>query len=204
MSNQTSSVSAARDVSIGKSSTTSNISGSTPRITPSHITSGASENTSGGSAPKAITPNIVNPIATAVRDSNTGGASSATPNLNPRHTQAGNTATNTRAAVGADVSPATGGHGGGATDVQVNNSVSESTKSKVETEKSIQSRATATEQHEPAAFKAPAPIHNISSPAPPSAGVVDQIAGHKRSLDEGPGSANAEQPEPKRLSVHPS
>ncbi|KAI0538144.1 hypothetical protein GGR58DRAFT_513254 [Xylaria digitata] len=63
---------------------------------------------------------------------------------------------------------------------------------------------TATEQHEPAAFKTPAPIHNISSPAPPSAGVVDQIAGHKRSLDEGPGSANTEQPEPKRLSVYPA
>ncbi|KAI0479600.1 hypothetical protein F4859DRAFT_503630 [Xylaria cf. heliscus] len=46
-------------------------------------------------------------------------------------------------------------------------------------------------------------IHNMSSPAPPSAGVVDQIAGHKRSLDEGPGSANAEQPEPKRLGVSP-
>ncbi|KAI3318001.1 hypothetical protein HD806DRAFT_526655 [Xylariaceae sp. AK1471] len=50
-------------------------------------------------------------------------------------------------------------------------------------------------------FKAPAPIHNMSSPAPPSAGVVDQIAGHKRSIDEGPGSTNAEQPEPKRLGV---
>ncbi|KAI1820494.1 hypothetical protein F4861DRAFT_533653 [Xylaria intraflava] len=45
---------------------------------------------------------------------------------------------------------------------------------------------------------APAPIHSISSPAPPSAGVVDQIAGHKRSLDEGPGSANGEQPEAKK------
>ncbi|KAI1425711.1 hypothetical protein F5Y12DRAFT_784487 [Xylaria sp. FL1777] len=53
----------------------------------------------------------------------------------------------------------------------------------------------------PTAFKAPAPIHNMSSPAPPSAGVVDQIAGHKRSLDDGPGSANTEQPEPKRLGV---
>ncbi|KAI0413841.1 hypothetical protein F5X98DRAFT_366276 [Xylaria grammica] len=56
----------------------------------------------------------------------------------------------------------------------------------------------------PTAFKTPAPIHNMSSPAPPSAGVVDQIAGHKRSLDEGPGSANAEQPEPKRLGVYPT
>ncbi|KAI0456978.1 hypothetical protein F5B21DRAFT_513059 [Xylaria acuta] len=54
-----------------------------------------------------------------------------------------------------------------------------------------------------AASNVPTPIHNMSSPAPPSAGVVDQIAGHKRSLDEGPGSANAEQPEPKRLDVSP-
>ncbi|KAI0514536.1 hypothetical protein F5B22DRAFT_637083 [Xylaria bambusicola] len=53
----------------------------------------------------------------------------------------------------------------------------------------------------PATFRAPAPVHNISSPAPPSAGVVDQIAGHKRSLDEGPGSANAEQPEPKKIDI---
>ncbi|KAI0443721.1 hypothetical protein F4803DRAFT_561392 [Xylaria telfairii] len=52
-------------------------------------------------------------------------------------------------------------------------------------------------------LKVPAPIHNMSSPAPPSAGVVDQIAGHKRSLDEGPGSANAEEPEAKRLGVSP-
>ncbi|KAI1303319.1 hypothetical protein F5Y03DRAFT_385155 [Xylaria venustula] len=53
-------------------------------------------------------------------------------------------------------------------------------------------------------FRAPAPVHNMSGPAPPSAGVVDQIAGHKRSLDEGPGSGNAEQPEPKRLGVSPA
>ncbi|KAI0407625.1 hypothetical protein F4802DRAFT_605453 [Xylaria palmicola] len=60
---------------------------------------------------------------------------------------------------------------------------------------------TAMEAHEPATLKAPGPIHNMSSPAPPSAGVVDQIAGHKRSLDEGPGSAHAEQPELKRVGV---
>ncbi|KAI1177178.1 hypothetical protein F4777DRAFT_587408 [Nemania sp. FL0916] len=52
-----------------------------------------------------------------------------------------------------------------------------------------------------AAVKMPGPVHNMSSPAPPSAGVVDQIAGHKRSLDDGPGSANAEQPEAKRPGV---
>ncbi|KAI2640115.1 hypothetical protein GGS21DRAFT_537841 [Xylaria nigripes] len=51
------------------------------------------------------------------------------------------------------------------------------------------------------ALKMPAPIPKVSSPAPPSAGVVDQIAGQKRSIDEGPGSANEEQPEPKRLGV---
>ncbi|KAI1199696.1 hypothetical protein F5X97DRAFT_332544 [Nemania serpens] len=59
----------------------------------------------------------------------------------------------------------------------------------------------ATAHHEPTASKAPAPLHNMSGPAPPSAGVVDQIAGHKRSIDEGPGSANVDQPEAKRLGI---
>ncbi|KAI0144136.1 hypothetical protein F4776DRAFT_461243 [Hypoxylon sp. NC0597] len=45
---------------------------------------------------------------------------------------------------------------------------------------------------------APAPTANMYTPAPPSAGVVDQIAGQKRHLDEGPGSGNAEQPEAKK------
>ncbi|KAI1188122.1 hypothetical protein F5B17DRAFT_439842 [Nemania serpens] len=48
---------------------------------------------------------------------------------------------------------------------------------------------------------APPPVHNMSGPAPPSAGVVDQIAGHKRTIDEGPGSANVDQPEAKRLGI---
>ncbi|KAI1167723.1 hypothetical protein F5B18DRAFT_659039 [Nemania serpens] len=50
-------------------------------------------------------------------------------------------------------------------------------------------------------MQAPAPVHNMSSPAPPSAGVVAQIAGHKRPIDEGPGSANVDQPEAKRLGI---
>ncbi|KAI3342167.1 hypothetical protein F4824DRAFT_485933 [Ustulina deusta] len=89
------------------------------------------------------------------------------------------------------------------TSTTANNATSNAASNKAGSSKSIPSRATMMEHHEPTAFKAPAPIHNMSSPAPPSAGVVDQIAGHKRSLDEGPGSANAEQPEPKRLGVFP-
>ncbi|KAI1738960.1 hypothetical protein F4680DRAFT_459478 [Xylaria scruposa] len=65
------------------------------------------------------------------------------------------------------------------------------------------SNATSNTASSRATSKAPTLIHNMSSPAPPSAGVVDQIAGHKRTLDEGPGSTSAEQPEPKRLGVSP-
>ncbi|KAI0009932.1 hypothetical protein F4779DRAFT_579883 [Xylariaceae sp. FL0662B] len=50
----------------------------------------------------------------------------------------------------------------------------------------------------------PAPVPNMSSPAPPSAGVVDQITGQKRSLDEGPGSGSSDQPEPKKVAVSPA
>ncbi|KAI0870880.1 hypothetical protein GGS24DRAFT_510442 [Hypoxylon argillaceum] len=96
-------------------------------------------------------------------------------------------------------------HASKVVDGQINSSARDGVNSnRVENEKSFLSKVTAMEHHEPAAFKAPAPVHNMSSPAPPSAGVVDQIAGHKRSLDEGPGSANAEQPEAKRLGVSPT
>ncbi|KAI4861410.1 hypothetical protein F4820DRAFT_433849 [Hypoxylon rubiginosum] len=44
---------------------------------------------------------------------------------------------------------------------------------------------------------ASAPTPNMFSPAPPSAGVVDQIAGQKRHLDEGPGRTSSE-PEAKK------
>ncbi|KAI8966535.1 hypothetical protein F5Y11DRAFT_107575 [Daldinia sp. FL1419] len=44
----------------------------------------------------------------------------------------------------------------------------------------------------------PVPVPNICSPAPPSAGVVDQIAGQKRNLDEGPGNSGSEQPDAKK------
>lgn len=55
--------------------------------------------------------------------------------------------------------------------------------------------------HPPAIMHAPTP--NICSPAPPSAGVVDQIAGQKRHLDEGPGGG-MEQPEAKRAALSPT
>ncbi|KAI5861194.1 hypothetical protein GGS23DRAFT_157574 [Durotheca rogersii] len=47
---------------------------------------------------------------------------------------------------------------------------------------------------------------SICSPAPPSAGVVDQIAGQKRPLDEGPGGSGngSEQPEAKKIAISPA
>ncbi|CAJ2502299.1 Uu.00g096930.m01.CDS01 [Anthostomella pinea] len=45
------------------------------------------------------------------------------------------------------------------------------------------------------------PVPNVSSPAPPSAGVVDQIAGQKRPLDLASANDHAEQPGTKRLAV---
>ncbi|KAI2602083.1 hypothetical protein GGR54DRAFT_554446 [Hypoxylon sp. NC1633] len=56
----------------------------------------------------------------------------------------------------------------------------------------------------PASAPTPTPPPNICSPAPPSAGVVDQIAGQKRHLDEGPGSGSSEQPEAKKLALSPT
>ncbi|KAI1814168.1 hypothetical protein GGS20DRAFT_577029 [Poronia punctata] len=70
-----------------------------------------------------------------------------------------------------------------------------------ESEGSIQSSTAEKPARSEPAAKVVAPMHNMSGPAPPSAGVVDQIAGHKRSLDEGPGSASTEQREPKRVGV---
>jgi hypothetical protein len=94
---------------------------------------------------------------------------------------------------------------GGSSSVEnKNNNTGMNMTAAVENDKGTTHEATTMDRQLPTAFKAPAPIHNISSPAPPSAGVVDQIAGHKRSLDEGPGSANIEQPEPKRLGISPT
>ncbi|KAI1416194.1 hypothetical protein F5Y13DRAFT_206217 [Hypoxylon sp. FL1857] len=60
------------------------------------------------------------------------------------------------------------------------------------------------EQAAKVATPAPAPTPNMYTPAPPSAGVVDQIAGQKRHLDEGPGSGSAEQPEAKKPALAPT
>ncbi|KAI0179299.1 hypothetical protein GGR52DRAFT_535610 [Hypoxylon sp. FL1284] len=62
----------------------------------------------------------------------------------------------------------------------------------------IQQPGPATKSATPAPAPAPAPTPQRFSPAPPSAGVVDQIAGQKRNLDEGPGTASSEQPEAKK------
>ncbi|KAI0842540.1 hypothetical protein F5Y06DRAFT_257902 [Hypoxylon sp. FL0890] len=61
-----------------------------------------------------------------------------------------------------------------------------------------------TEQAVKATAPAPAPPANMYTPAPPSAGVVDQIAGQKRHLDDGPGSGSAEQPEAKKPALAPT
>ncbi|KAL7623211.1 hypothetical protein AAE478_006892 [Parahypoxylon ruwenzoriense] len=51
-----------------------------------------------------------------------------------------------------------------------------------------------------------APMHNVSSPAPPSAGVLDQIAGQKRSYDDGHSNSNGSvaQPEAAVKTVTPA
>ncbi|KAI0386863.1 hypothetical protein F5Y04DRAFT_73143 [Hypomontagnella monticulosa] len=62
----------------------------------------------------------------------------------------------------------------------------------------VQQLESATKSITPLPATAPTPAPNMGSPAPPSAGVLDQIAGQKRHLDEGPGSASSEQPEAKK------
>ncbi|RWA06107.1 hypothetical protein EKO27_g9006 [Xylaria grammica] len=111
-SNQTGSVSAIDDVNVTKSSTASNVSGATPRITTSHITNSVSDNVNNrGTTPKATITDIANnPAATSSNTSTTEGALGATPNLKPGHNQGDNTITNTSVATGAGVSHATGTH----------------------------------------------------------------------------------------------
>ncbi|KAI1271103.1 hypothetical protein F5Y07DRAFT_392996 [Xylaria sp. FL0933] len=184
--------------------TTSVTVSSVPRPNVQPISS-TTDNVSSVSTSKPATENM-NPSATAPIDNITGDAAGTTTTLNPKagYIQPSITGTNSGVVVGATASPITGGPASGAVGTQSTNSAGQSTISKADDEKSILSSAALLEHHESPAFKAHALIHNMSSPAPPSAGVVDQIAGHKRTLDEGPGHANAEQPEPKRLGVSPA
>lgn len=62
----------------------------------------------------------------------------------------------------------------------------------------VQYPESATKSITPVPATTPTPAPNMGSPAPPSAGVLDQIAGQKRHLDEGPGSTSSEQPEAKK------
>ncbi|KAI0473153.1 hypothetical protein GGR56DRAFT_653378 [Xylariaceae sp. FL0804] len=63
-----------------------------------------------------------------------------------------------------------------------------------------------TRQQEPARKPEAPSAPSVSSPAPPSAGVLDQIAGQKRPRDEGPGGSGdaANQRETKKLAVSPA
>ncbi|KAI1380673.1 hypothetical protein F4677DRAFT_404249 [Hypoxylon crocopeplum] len=57
----------------------------------------------------------------------------------------------------------------------------------------------------PASAPTPAPApSSIYNPTPPSAGVVAQIVGQKRHLDDGPGGGSSEQPEAKKLALSPT
>ncbi|KAI0974021.1 hypothetical protein F4678DRAFT_424350 [Xylaria arbuscula] len=190
------------NVNATKTSTVSNMSGSALRATPSHTTSSSTDVSSSNQTPQTATDNVNRSVAVATV-STTGNTSGTTLNLKPDSTHGSSTGTNAAIAVSSNASTVAGGHVVGAISSQSNSSAEGHTTTKAENEKSILSSATATEYPELTAFRAPAPTHNMSGPAPPSAGVVDQIAGHKRSLDEGPGSANAEQPEAKRLGVSP-
>ncbi|KAI1336889.1 hypothetical protein F5Y15DRAFT_392565 [Xylariaceae sp. FL0016] len=52
--------------------------------------------------------------------------------------------------------------------------------------------------------KAPTPLSNAAGPSPPSAGVLDQIVGQKRTLDERRDNSTMELPEAKRAAFSPS
>ncbi|KAI0184354.1 hypothetical protein EV127DRAFT_444545 [Xylaria flabelliformis] len=190
-------VSGTGNVSLTKSTTAGNTSGGTPKVTTGHIASISASNLSNNIHSK-ITPTDVAKYTPAVTKAGTTGSTSGANALEPHRGDVTSTVT-----AGAVVNHATGGHLGSTAGAQNSNNLGESVNSKMGNDKSVPSKVSAVEHHEPIALKAPALVHNMSSPAPPSAGVVDQIAGHKRTLDEGPGSANAEQPEPKRLGVSP-
>lgn len=192
MSNLTRTISIPGNVITTKSNAASDISGDTPRTTAGHIPSSTTGSSSSGSISKPAATGFVNHTTEITNPA--GSASGANLRLTPGH--ASTTSTSTCVPTSTNISQV-----GGTVGVQNNNSVEESARKRVENDKSIPSMVAATAHHEPTALKAPAPVHNMSSPAPPSAGVVAQIAGHKRPIDEGPGSANVDQPEAKRLGI---
>lgn len=207
MTSQTGIVSSTGNVTLTKNTTTESTSGGTLGVTTGHIPSISTNNPSSNSASKTAPADIANHTTAVTKAGTTGSAAGTnaglTPSLTPGPTPGEITNTNRTVATSTNFSHATGSHMGGTVGAQNNNNVGKCANSGMGNDKSVLSKVSMVEHHEPIALKVPAPIHNMSGPAPPSAGVVDQIAGHKRSLDEGPGSANAEEPEAKRLGVFP-
>lgn len=198
-------ISSASVANVNKSNTAYDTVGKVPGIVTSQITSGETGKSSSSNYAKAAATDTTN--HTTVNNSDGPKASVGGPSPDPKSGSTGDGSTNANINLtpSTTVGHITNGPTSKAMGDQSNNSVgSMAASGKAEGEKSIPGKATPMEHHEPAALKAPMPVHNMSSPAPPSAGVVDQIAGHKRSLEEGPGSASAEQPEPKRLGVSPA
>ncbi|KAI0551974.1 hypothetical protein F4679DRAFT_537122 [Xylaria curta] len=198
MTNQTGTVPRTSNAGLTKNDAAGN--GGTPKVTTGHTASISASNPSSNITSKITPTDIPNYATTVTKTGTTGG----TPGVNALEPHRGEVTSTARSmAAGAIANHATSGYLGNTSSAQNSNNSGESANNKIGNEMSIASKVSAMENHEPKASKAPTLIHNMSSPAPPSAGVVDQIAGHKRTLDEGPGSANAEQPEPKRLGVSP-
>lgn len=191
--------SSARSVNDSKSAPISNLSGSTPTITTSHSTSTATNDTKSDNNPSTTINAVKSPAAVPISS-----LAGSTPGVtrSPESTQPQDSEMRTKKPIAPDagIEPSTSIHTGGDVNARIPNNVKESTNIAAENGKHTSTGAITTDHLEPA-FKPPVPIHSMSSPAPPSAGVVDQIAGHKRSLDEGPGSANAEQPDPKKIDI---
>ncbi|KAI8633808.1 hypothetical protein F5Y19DRAFT_415131 [Xylariaceae sp. FL1651] len=200
------------------STTTSTSVASTAGESTAHTASNTAGNAASNStAAGNISSNNITSSATSTTASNIGGSTTRCIANNTTSTTTGSSAgdstgnltnNNLSLAAGTSVGPVPPGEVRNTASAENNNSnvnsVRSSMNSSVENEKDIPSKTAAIEHVEAAAFKAPTSIHNLSSPAPPSAGVVDQIAGHKRSLDEGPGSGSTEQPESKRFGVSPA
>ncbi|KAJ3560561.1 hypothetical protein NPX13_g9261 [Xylaria arbuscula] len=178
----------------------SNSSSNTSSISTSHTTSTITDKTKSDNTPNTtiIPVNRPGTIADSSLIENVPGATSGS---KITQSQNSNMGIKTTIASGLETGPGNSAHTRGHVNSPTVNNPKESTNSTGQSGKVASTGATTMEHTEPVAFKAPAPIHNMSSPAPPSAGVVDQIAGHKRSIDEGPGSANAEQPEPKKMDI---
>ncbi|KAJ8124448.1 hypothetical protein O1611_g9192 [Lasiodiplodia mahajangana] len=201
MSNHAGATAIARNPITAKSNVASDTNGGASKVTASYSPSSARGNPGSSITPKTATTEVTGHAAPVTN----GGTTTATPGANtgiiPGQTRSDTTSSN----IGTTTTSVNTGQVGKPADTQINSSITQNANSsRTGIEKSAIGKVATIEHHEPAALKAPAPVHNMSSPAPPSAGVVDQIAGHKRSLDEGPGSANPEQPEAKRLGVSPT